>query len=288
MNILAVELTRIPNVSLETMLRLARVLVSTRAPGRSEAIDHARIELHRHIEIVHAALLAHMQAANTAPGVSEAFAIDALWVQLRSRLEAARRERPELAQQLIARIFDVTPITELVKQPFVEQVESTATLLRLIDEHGLRSELAELVGAPLLDALDRCMAGYADMATVRLRRERALEHDLSQLRHELRSLLAAYAHAVLALAQPTQPHTVTASFAHLRPIAALRETVMRRGSEAAALDELDAMIEREPSDADQDNQSCSALASTQRIALGRPHSRTLTNTASSWPSGVTK
>lgn len=252
MNILAVELTRIPNVSLETMLRLARVLVRTPAPGRSETIDHARIELHRHIEIVHAALLARMQAANTAPGVSEAFAIDALWVQLRSRLEAARREQPEPAARLIAHIFDVTSITELVKQPFVEQVESTATLLRLIDEHGLRSELAELVGAPLLDTLDRYLADYADVANDRLRRERELAHDLSQLRHELRSLLATYAHAVLALARPTQPHTVTAVFAHLRPIAALHETVMRRGSETAALDELDALIERAPYMADID------------------------------------
>ena len=147
-------------------------------------------------------------------------------------------------------------MSELLKQSFVEQVESTASLLRLLHHEGLYDEVADIVGKPLLVALEVCQAQYEDMVDGRLGRQRGTDFTLAQLRQELRWTLTAYVTALLSLARPKPADINSAVLAYLQPIVNLRDSLARTGSEAAAVEELEELEPLAPTE--QPNQDSAA------------------------------
>jgi hypothetical protein len=121
-------------------------------------------------------------------------------------LEGAH-ERAERARVLFARVFGSTSVADLVKSSFVEQAESPAAILRLIDEQGLREELEDIVGSQLMRTLDACQVEYEDMVDERLRRRQGMAQDHRQLLGQLRWNLVAYVNAVQSLYRPSKPET---------------------------------------------------------------------------------
>lgn len=255
MNLYALDLARIPNTSLKILLRLAKTLLSKDLSASSDALELATKELLDYVEVVSAALIARVTGNNPAVVATEVefdLAVDALWMQLMRRLDdataythpgldllsppraesaglAKSRAQAERARELLARVFGSGKIAELIKTSFIEQAESTATLMRMIDEQGMREDFEAIAGVPLMRTLDSCQAQYEEMVDARLDRQQGMTLDHRELRQTLRQRLAAYANAVLLLARPGQPETAELVVAHLRPILTLRELFARAG-----------------------------------------------------------
>ncbi|PRP95649.1 hypothetical protein ENSA5_37820 [Enhygromyxa salina] len=265
MNIYALELARIPNVSLKILLRLCKTILRGELPQTHSMIEAAAENLQAYVDIVNAALIARIVGSNPALLATEMSfdrAVDALWAQLLRRLDDAlayehsgldmltdeqslaaelahSRAQAQRARDLLTRVFGSTTLSDLVKVTFVEQAESTATILRMIEQEGLRQDFEDIVGAQLMRTLDNCQLRYETMIDDRLNRQRGMGQDHRELRNQLRWRLIAYVNAVQSLYQPAQPETGEQVVAHLQSILTLRESLSRNTNEA----ELEAELE---------------------------------------------
>ena len=271
MNIYALQLTRIPNVSLKIMLRLGKTLLRD-TPAYSNAVIDQTIEaLELQVQEAEEALTARLIADNPTLQTSELdfdWAVDGLWVETRRELEgrlvynhrgldaltperaekielSVAREEAARAQMLLDRLFGSATIAELVRAPFAEQVESMAAILRLIEHEQLRESLEKLVGKRLVRSLEVCQEQYEEMVDARMWRQQGASHNLRTVREQLRLHLVAYVNAVQSLYQPAQPETAELVLELLRPLLSLRESLARTTSEAEVEAELEDFVELE-------------------------------------------
>lgn len=271
MNIFALELARIPNVTLKTMLRLAKTMLRDRPKGKDStpSIEDAIEDLLELIQAIAEAIIIRMIGANPELFASELEfdrVVDALWVLLRRRLVDAQvyahdgldlltdsqaeeakleesRALSDRAAELDKRIFGSLSVADIVKASFTDQVESMAAVIGLIEREELRDDLVDVVGTRLVKTIEVCQERYEDMIDDRLGRKRGLSHDLGELRHQLRWQIVAYVNAVQSLVRPKYPETGEAVLGYLQPILTLRESLARNGSEAAAVEDLQDFVE---------------------------------------------
>jgi hypothetical protein len=267
MNIHALELTKLPNVSIQLTGRLAKTLLRDKPSGEdsTEQIDQSAADLEEQLEVVADGLIVRMIATSPAALASElAFdrAVDAMWFALHGYLgmtqvyahpgldylpaEVAKeieldeaRARAAEAAELLELTFGPLTVNEMVKTSMIEQVESTQLVLRNIDKQDLRPRLAAIVGPRLLDTIEACQDQYEAMVDVRLRRERGESVNLRTLRRDLRWALVEYVSAVVAKYRRKQPETATWVLARLQPILTLRQILARSPSEASTEEALD-------------------------------------------------
>lgn len=262
MNIYALELTRIPRASLKVLLRLAKTLRRD-APAQTNAIiDEALAELDAKIAATHAAMVARYLSNNPGLTASEAefdWAVDGLWVLLNRGLEGAQayahrgldklsderaeavdlpglREHALAARRVQSLLFGATNMASLVRVPFIEQVETMADILRVIEDQKLEAEIEQVVGPRLLPLLSACQAEYEAMVDDRLSRQRGAAINLATLRNELRVFIVNYATAVHSLFSPSKPESGQVVLDALRSILTLRELATRAGASASGPD----------------------------------------------------
>jgi hypothetical protein len=130
-----------------------------------------------------------------------------------------------------------------IQQPFFEQAAAMAALLRLIDEDGHDSDLAELVGEKWLLALRVCQIKYEAMIDDRLARERGKQQNLAKGRSKLRRMISAYNTAVLTMLDEQEPETLDVVVAALRPMVRIREILSQRAGRSE--DESEENLEEE-------------------------------------------
>lgn len=273
MNIHALELTRLPNVTVHLTLRLAKTLLRDRAQGEQSTprIDQAAKDLEEQVELASDALIARTLRLSPEVLATElAFdrAVDALWFALERQLEHPRvyahdgldylpaelaeaidleggRARAAEAALLQEQVFGPQRIHDMVKRPMVEQVESTQLVLRNIEQLDLRGRLEALVGARLLDTLEACQKHYELMIDQRLRRQHGQNIDLRVVRQELRWAISEYANAIVSVYRRKQPETGEWVLAKLQPILTLRQTVTRVQTPGELEDALEDFVELE-------------------------------------------
>lgn len=278
-NIYALELARFPNIPLKVMLRFGKTLVRDKSGQTNVVIDNAIVELLEQIARVDAALTARLAASNPEAFASETdfdYAVDGLWIALRRSLElhtayAHRglgalpealadkaaleqlRIQAKRARRLWERLF-ASDGTAFIKQRYIVQAESMGALLRLINEHELREDLEDVVGADLVGLLEVCQVHYEDMVSARLARQQGTGHNLNELRNDLRWAIVAYINAVHSLYKRSEPKTAELVLAALRSVLSLRESAARGGgvgeNDDDELDELDE-VDADELDADE-------------------------------------
>jgi hypothetical protein len=267
MNIYALELARIPNVTLEIMQRLAKTMRRDAPEQSNVVIDEALAALDEEIARVDLVLVARVIANNPqllTSAVDFDLAVDGLWVFLRRLLEgneayahrglerlpkslaekghlAKLRVRAKRARRLWERLFGADG-TKFVKLSYMAQAETMATLLRMLEQEGLRSELEEVVGPELPALLDACQLHYEDMVSERLGRQQKGEN-LTEARNDLRLAMIAYVNAVHSLYRPKQPETADVVLDALASVLSVREAITRAGGESGA--EFDELVELE-------------------------------------------
>jgi hypothetical protein len=264
---------RLPNISLKQMLRLAKTLLRDTPAQATVAIEAAAGELEAHVMRVEQALTLRMVATNAEVIASEVDfdrAVDGLWLWLRRELEAyviyehpglaalskARRLEAGLdglasdaarARTLRDRLFGPDG-TNFTSMPYADQVETMATILRLIEHEGLLAELEALVGHGLPQLLRVCQQQYEDMVSDRLTREQGTSEDFRTMRQKLRWLIVQYNTAVYSLAKYEDPSSFDVVERALRAVVRIRPVQTTTvESDEAPLDE-DPTFEQESPD----------------------------------------
>lgn len=272
MNIYALELSRLPNASLKIMQRLAKTLRRELPAQTNVVIETAATRLDQLTERIDAVLMARFVESNpelVASEVSFDRSVDGLWVMLRELLEArrayahpgldalppelaeavdleARRKEARTAERVWNRLFAAAGTT-FTQARFIVQVESMATLLRVLGQDDLRAELVGVVGQGPIKLIEGCQTHYEAMVDDRLHRQSGASENLNDLRSELRWGLVAYVQAVQSLFDPAKPETAEIVLDALRPILVLREELGRVSSEDELV--LDDFVELELPDA---------------------------------------
>lgn len=264
MNIYAIARVRVPNATLKVLLRMAKTLLRDVPDQANEAMKKAAGKLADLVARIEAALEARMRAGNphlAAREIEFDRAVDSLWIFLRDVLELCAQAfgHPGLEQLSPARqaAIDLPQLrvlagraASLLEQLFAAegsafmrasltvQVESMATILRLIEHDELEQDLQSIVGASLLEALRVCQAQYEEMVDDRMRRERGFAEDFRELRAQLRWLVDRYKIATETLHDEEAPETLALVEQALRPLLSLSEAMAlgnpRRVEEAEA------------------------------------------------------
>lgn len=192
--------------------------------------------------------------AYTADEVALDGAADALWVTLRSRLEAwlvfehtalagvagkntrkhrtgnelaAGAQNAARARRLLDRIYGPRGVA-FVQVSYAEQCEAMSALLRLIEEDDLTGDVTELVGEAWLAALTLVQARYEAMVQRRMGRMRSNSGDLAQLRLHLHRTILRYNTAVLAMLDEDDPASLERVNEALRPCMVVRSRRRKR------------------------------------------------------------
>jgi hypothetical protein len=263
-NIYALDLARLPNVSLKILQRLAKTLRRDTPDSSNAVVEAAAADLDEHIATVDAALAERVVAENPQVEVSEIefdHAVDRLWIALRRILEEkqtyllpglgalppkraqecdlpARREEGTKARKLWERLFAAEG-TKFTRSGFILQAETMAALLRMLEREQLRAELEAVVGADLVRTIEACQIHYEDVVSDRLSRQSGYAHDFRELRNQLRWGLVAYVQAVHSLYSPKQPKSEALVLDALRAVINLRDQISQAGGEV----ELDELLE---------------------------------------------
>jgi hypothetical protein len=266
---------RLPNISLKQMLRLAKTLLRDTPVQATVAIEAAASGLEAHVMHVEQALTLRMVATNAEVIASEVDfdrAVDGLWLWLRRELEAyviyehpglaalSKERRLEAGLDALAsdaarartlrdRLFGPEG-TNFTTTPYAEQVETMATILRLIEHEGLLAELEALVGPSLPRLVRVCQQQYEDMVSDRLTREQGTSEDLRAMRQKLRWLIVQYNTAVYGLAKYEDPSSFDVVERALRAVVRIRPVQTATvESDEAPLDEDPAFEQPSPDEA---------------------------------------
>ena len=253
MNKLAViEALVIPSISLKVMLSLAKAVLG-RAPSLDVPLVLDAIErLAKAAAQADAALTTRLRERNPELVGAELAcdrAVDGLWKLLRDLLASyaayehegfdalaqtpafteqleVMRERAAAARELGERVFghDGLAFTRL---PYIEQAETMAALLRLIDEDELGPALEQVVGPELPVLLGGAVARYTKMIEERLARTSTSGPDLRQMQAQLRRRLNRYVNALTVWADEDDPGRVEQAWEALLPMITVRNYLSR-------------------------------------------------------------
>jgi len=237
---------RVPRLTVEGALALARALMQIRPKGASE-LDRVAGKLVELIAEVEVALTVRRREAAPVDYTMEVEldgVTDALWAALRNRLEtwaafshpglsdvietleggsateivlSEAQRRSARARALRGNLFGADGL-KFTQTTFAEQAQTMASILRLIDEEGLATELDALVGAEVLAGLRACQQQYEAMVEGRMERSERKSADLGQLRGKLQRAIARYSSAVLLLLDEDEPSSLSLVVDALRPV----------------------------------------------------------------------
>lgn len=147
------------------------------------------------------------------------------------------RKKAERARALSTRLFGAEGLA-FIRLPYPAQAQSMASILRLIDEDDLASDIDELAGPEIMVALVACQAQYEAMVKTRMSRADRRSAHFGVLGGKLRRLLARYVSAVLTLLDEDDPESLDVVVTALQPIEVLRAQLSRGvGRSEAAVEE---------------------------------------------------
>jgi hypothetical protein len=271
----ALDRITVPYLSLKILTRLGKTLLEDKPDPPNPVIEDAASKLELCLVEVDKALTARVREINPeiiAGEVEFDRATDTQWIWLRKLLEGfalafghpglaalpeelqtkanlpALRLKAERARKLHDRLFGAEG-TNWAQKAYIEQVESMAALLRLIEEDGLGEELESIVGLDLPRLLDVCQVHYEHMVSERMIRSGSLHNDFQELRAKLRWKIDRYRNAVETLLDDEDPDSYELVDHALRSLILINQR-MNKGSEGELDDELlgDELGETPPAD----------------------------------------
>lgn len=136
------------------------------------------------------------------------------------------RQKAERARGLSVRLFGAEGLA-FIRLPYPAQAQSMASILRLIEEDGLASEIDELAGPEIMVALVACQAQYEAMVKARMSRNDRRSVHFGILGGKLRRLLSRYVNAVLTLLDEDDPDSLDLVLTALQPVEVLRAQLSR-------------------------------------------------------------
>ena len=252
----------VPNVAVVVLQRLGRTL-EREAPAEPPAFVTdklgAMVEVLDRIDLALAVRFRENKPQSS--GLEQLFegATDTSWIFFRKQLEGIRdtyghpglralpthlqtkvgldalRERAERAASLHERLFGAAG-TGWVRSSWVEQAQTMATILRVIEDDGLTEELELVLGPELPLLLRGLQQHYDELVAARMTRVKHRE-DFRELRGLLRWHIERYKSAVELMYTPGELGSAELVERALRPLAMLNQRV-RRTSNVAELDEL--------------------------------------------------
>lgn len=231
---------RPPTLTIESGLSLARALVGTMPRGMSAAIKKSADRLARVADEAQEALLRRQREQNGPREDDRVLDLetDQAWRSLFIRLEhyallpGDRYPRAARAVELMQRLSP--GLNEALGQPYVEQAASMDTLLKLIDDDGLASELSALCGAEFLDHVRDCQARYVAMVQRRLTTPSSNSESLQSYMRALGRAIVEYATRVAASVDEDDADSLGRAITALRPIDNHRDALSRAGSATKA------------------------------------------------------
>ena len=268
MNIEAIARTLIPLSSLKVLVRLAKTLLRDMPESANGPVEKTAAKMKAQIELIEDDFSARMRAKNArliARELQFDRATDALWILLRVLLDRYARayghsglellsperqaeiELPKLralasrAASLHGQLFAADG-TQFTRSAFTAQVESMATLLRIIEEDELGEGIASIAGPQLLPTLKACQAQYEEMVGDRMRRDMGVAANFSQHLARLRWLIDRYKNAVETLYDEDEPETLEVVEQALRPLLMLSALMARSGGSTELDEELEAEL----------------------------------------------
>jgi hypothetical protein len=255
----SIDRIRVPNVSLKVLNLLGKTLIRDKPELMNPSIAASLDRLATQVAEVDAAMMQRFREVNPQVLASEAEfdrAADAAWVWLRKLLEGWRdigvhpglaalppdlqvkvglpklREKAERARDLHERLFGAEG-TNWVMSSFIEQCETMATILGVIEADGLRDDLESVAGPELPLLIQYMQVHYAAMVTTRMSRETGPVENFRVLRTKLRWWIDHYKNTVESLRDPDDPKTFEVVDRALRSLILLSQ---RTGNGAVAPD----------------------------------------------------
>lgn len=253
---------RTPRLSIEGAIALGRALMNARPEKPPAHVARAADRLEALIAEGEAALTVRRREQapiDASDDVAFDTAVDGLWGALRDRLSAwtvfaqapieslagpkarksaatvelARaRKKAEHARALLAKLFGAEGLV-FTRQPWAEQAESMAAILRLVEEDELGDAIAELAGSEWLATLHLCQAKYEAMVQTRASRDARLTHDLGELLAKIQRAITRYNTAILTLLDEDDPPSLDLVLAALRPVDITRARIGTSGRTAS-------------------------------------------------------
>jgi hypothetical protein len=253
---------RIGRLDVVEALALGRALLELCPKDQSPQLDRIAVRLERLVSEGETMLT--VRRRETAPVDHSADLLldalaDSLWGTLRDRLDgwgvfehvamkdllparqrssaaaalAQARRKAARARDLAGRLFGAEGLA-FIRLPYPAQARSMASILRLIEEDGLRPTIDELAGPELMVALIACQAQYEAMVKSRMSRSGRKSAHFGWLGGKLRRLLARYINAVLTLLDEDEPESLDLVVGALQPVAVLRSHARRGATSPAA------------------------------------------------------
>jgi hypothetical protein len=243
---------RIPQVTLEAALALARALLDARPVGLSQQVDLAAAELGQQVAEVELTVGSQPPSSSPCPQAQghdlelEGSGLDSLWETLRARLStwqgfehpdldpiidggeaplaqvlANGRAKAERARRYLELVFGAGGL-RFLRGSECERLASMAAILGRIEAEGLAEGIDELAGPELLAALEGCQREHASRLGRPLLRVVDELPALDELRVDLHRTTTAYLIAVLGLVRLREPETFAPVHRALRPVLVLR------------------------------------------------------------------
>jgi hypothetical protein len=254
---------RMGRLDILEVLALCRALLELRPKGMSAQLDRIADKLALLVAEGEAMLTARRRESVPTDHSFELWLdalADSLWSLLRNRLDGwgaferramasllqahAKRsaiaialslacKKAERARALSTRLFGAEGLA-FIRLPYPAQARSMASLLRLIEEDRLASDIDELAGPEVMIALVACQGQYEAMVKDRMSRAERRSAHFGILGGKLRRLLARYVNAVLTLLDEDDPESLDVVVTALQPIEVLRTQLGRGVSRSQA------------------------------------------------------
>ena len=264
---LSLDRIRTPNVALTVFQRLAKTLIRDKPKISNEGIDLSLAKLEAQVQITDVALVERFREVNPqliAGEIEFDRGGDINWIWLRKLLEGwrdawahpgldvlppalqakvnlpAMRARAEQARKLHDRLFGAGG-TNWVMSSFIEQSQTMATILNVIQADGLREELAAVVGPEQVLLLETIQIHYEDMVSARMSRENRPTDNFNDLRASLRWRIDHYKGAVEVLRDPDEPASFLVVERALRSLILLSQRI----ASGATTQEIDELVDGE-------------------------------------------
>jgi hypothetical protein len=272
----AIERVRVPNASLKVLHRLGKTLVHDKPDITNPTIDISIDNLSKEITVAGTAMIGRFREFNPlliAGEVDFDRSVDTVWIWVRRTIEAWRdiashpglgvlppdlqdqvklpalRAKGELAKKLHNRLFGADG-TNWVKSSFIEQSQTMATILGVVEADGLREDLESIIGPDLMLLIETMQIQYEAMVSARMSREGRSSDNFRTLRAKLRWRIDHYKNAVESLRDPDKPQTYEVVERSLRSLILLSQRMTNGGSdqdtdESTDDEEIDEFIEDE-------------------------------------------
>lgn len=243
-----------PRTSARDYIALGRLLLRHKPKQGTVQVELAARRLEHEIDQFTNALAAHHRELDGPIEEAELdYATDGLWYSLCERLDgwivferkafahlAAMQEREGgfdyaacIAKARRARYLRRHLLgsigTDFTHKPYVEQVEYMSAIWELIEHEQLTDELADLIGADFVAALEDCHHKYVAMVKELGPTTQQPDVNPNDIRERLWRVIVHYNATVVAMHDTRDPQSVAMIRAALRPVDMLREQIARQG-----------------------------------------------------------